>query len=124
MGIEMMNISLQSLVIVLVSHWTGDYLLQGNDMAAYKSTRLNWLALHVLVYSLVLLGFSMLIFSWVVAIKYAVANGLLHFVTDLFTSRLAANYRQTPRIYYPIIGFDQLVHALALAMTLYYFNGS
>lgn len=104
-------------IIVLAGHWIGDYLLQTTNMATQKSVSLKWLLLHVLAYTLVLLAFGNFVFSWQVALGYAVFNGALHLITDFFTSKLARKYQENLRVYYPILGFDQLVHISCLYWT-------
>ncbi|MAU26707.1 MAG: hypothetical protein CMH48_14655 [Muricauda sp.] len=101
-------------IVLLLAHWVGDYLLQTNNMALKKHHSLKWLSLHILVYTAVLLVFCNLVFSWQIALGYAVINGLLHFITDFFTSKLAAKYHGKRRIFYSILGFDQFVHMVCL----------
>lgn len=104
-------------IIILVAHWVGDYLLQTSKMAIQKNSSLKWLGLHVLTYFIVLLAIVNFVFSWQVALGYAVINGLLHLMTDFFTSKLAGKYVERPRIFYPIIGFDQMIHLICLYWT-------
>ena len=37
--------------------------------------------------------------------------------TDFFTSKLASKYQDKPRIFYPVLGFDQMIHGLCLYLT-------
>lgn len=101
-------------IVLLLAHWIGDYLLQTNNMALKKHGSLKWLSLHVLVYATVLLILCNLVFSWQIALGYAVINSLLHWITDFFTSKLAAQYHSNRRIFYSILGFDQFVHMACL----------
>ena len=64
-----------------------------------------------------LLAISQLVFSWQVGLGYAVFNGALHLVVDFFTSKLAVRFEKQPRIFYPILGFDQLLHVACLYWT-------
>ncbi|WP_420398815.1 hypothetical protein [Flagellimonas sp.] len=86
-------------------------------MAVKKSSSLKWLTAHVLTYSLVLGGFAIFLFPLESALIYVALNALLHFVTDFFTSKLASKYQDNPRIFYPVLGFDQMVHGLCLYLT-------
>ncbi|MEM8507512.1 MAG: DUF3307 domain-containing protein [Bacteroidota bacterium] len=104
-------------IVVLIGHWVGDFLFQTGRMATFKSSSLKWLSLHVLTYTLVLLCIGYFIFSWQVAVGYAIFNGALHLITDFFTSKLAKSYREKPRIFYPVLGLDQLVHSICLYWT-------
>jgi hypothetical protein len=104
-------------LIILVAHWVGDFLLQTQKMAVNKHKSMKWLGLHVLVYSIVLLVIGQVLFSWQVGLGYAVFNGLLHLTTDFITSKIAARYQKNPRIFYSILGFDQLIHSMCLYWT-------
>ena len=119
-----MSLTLQSIVLILVGHWIGDYVLQFNKIADFKSTSLLWLTIHVLLYTSVLLGVSLYLFSVVDAMKLSLVNGCLHFVTDWVTSKFSSRYRAKPRIFYPIIGFDQLIHTVTLMVTINYIGKS
>ena len=103
--------------VILIGHWFGDYLFQFSSMAVKKSYSLKWLGLHVLTYTAVLLLFCLCLFSVKLALVYVLTNAILHAVTDFFTSKLAYAYKDQPRIFYPILGFDQLIHTLTLYLT-------
>ncbi len=103
--------------LVLIAHWTGDYAFQTSKMALGKSQHLKWLGLHVLAYTFTLFLFSIFLFSFKTAVFYTLLNGFLHGVTDFFTSKLAAKYSETPRIFFPILGLDQLIHTVTLYLT-------
>jgi len=103
--------------LLLVAHWMGDYVFQSSKMATGKSQHLKWLSIHTLVYTAVLLFFCIWIFDIKTAILYTFVNGVLHGVTDFFTSKLAAKYSEKPRIFFPILGMDQLIHTAILYFT-------
>ncbi|MDT0605505.1 DUF3307 domain-containing protein [Croceitalea rosinachiae] len=103
--------------MLLLAHWIGDFLFQTTKMAIHKSSSFKWLFLHVTTYTIVIFIFATLSFSWQVALGYTVINGVLHLVVDFFTSKLAAKYVERPRIFYPILGFDQLIHIACLYWT-------
>ena len=104
-------------MILLLAHWVGDFLLQTQSMAINKHRSLKWLGLHISVYFIVILCIGQFLFSWQVGLGYAVFNALLHFITDFITSKLAAKYQGNPRIFFSILGFDQLVHGCCLYWT-------
>ncbi len=108
--------------VILVAHWVGDFIFQTSSMALEKSTSIKWLTAHVATYTLVLGIFSMFLFSWKVALTYAFLNGGLHLITDFFTSKLASKYQHRPRVFYPILGFDQLIHGLCLYLSFFYLD--
>ncbi len=104
-------------VWILLVHWVGDYAFQTSKMAMGKSHHFKWLAMHVITYSVVLLVCSLLLFPLKVAISYALINFGFHGITDFFTSKLTAKYRENPRIFFPILGFDQMIHGVTLYIT-------
>ena len=104
-------------IYLLVAHWVGDYLLQSTNMAVKKSSNIKWLLLHIGTYTLVLLVIGNFVFSWQIALGYAVINGGLHLVIDFITSKVAKQFQGNPRIYFPILGFDQLIHIVCLYWT-------
>ncbi len=104
--------------LIIIAHWFGDFAFQTSNMAVNKSRSFKWLFLHTGTYTVTLLLFCLFLMPMEELFPYVVLNGLLHGTTDLFTSRLAAKYREEPRRFYPIIGFDQMVHTLTLYWTL------
>jgi hypothetical protein len=50
---------------------------------------------------------------------YAIANGVLHFVTDYFTSRQTSRLYSEGKIheFFVVVGFDQAIHLTCLAVT-------
>ncbi|MEN1784736.1 MAG: DUF3307 domain-containing protein [Bacteroidota bacterium] len=107
-------------IAVLIAHWVGDYLFQTSEMANRKSQSLKWLGLHVATYGTVLLFCAVLLFSWQVALGYTLLNFIFHFITDFITSKWAARYQNNPRLFFPILGLDQLLHGIALYWTYLY----
>ncbi len=112
---------MSAIVTLLFGHWVADFLFQTEKMALGKSHSIKWLALHVLVYTVVLCVFCFFLLSWKVALLFAALNGLLHGLTDLLTSRLTALYKDNRRIFFLIIGLDQFIHSATLLITLDYF---
>lgn len=104
-------------ILLLFAHWIGDYVLQTNDMANQKASSLQWLTIHVAVYCVPVVGVSLILFPLPTALYYLLANAGLHWLTDLTTGRLANRYRANPRLFYPIIGFDQFFHGACLIVT-------
>lgn len=96
------------LLVLLTVHFVADFLLQSDWMAINKST--SWVALgvHVAIYSACFLPWG-----W----QFAALTFLLHFVQDALTSRLTSYlWRSEQRHWFFVaIGFDQLLHAYALA---------
>lgn len=96
-----------TLLALLTVHFVADFMLQSDWMAINKSKRWDVLALHCGIYSL---GF--LWWGW----RFALLTFVLHFVTDACTSRLTSFlYPRSRHWFFVAIGFDQLLHAYALA---------
>ena len=104
--------------LLLLAHWVGDFALQSSQMATQKSESMKWLSIHTLTYTGVLLVFCVFLLPPGQMIAYVLLNGLIHGVVDYFTSRLAARYIDKPRYFFPIIGFDQMIHMQTLYWTL------
>ncbi len=103
-------INQQYLVVALVwIHWIADFILQTDVMAQNKNKSTKWLSIHVTVYSIPFLIFGL---------KFAVLNGLLHFVTDFITSRLTSYLWQKGdrHNFFVVIGLDQAIHLTSMIL--------
>jgi len=120
------------LLLILIAHFVGDFLLQSDEMAKNKSSSWGWLSEHVLIYSVTLLALVMVLgiisepFNYPYPSNYPylwgdwiLINAALHFVTDAITSRGTAwLYKNNERHwFFVLIGFDQLLHYAALILT-------
>lgn len=105
-------------------HWFADFCLQTHWQASNKSKRNDALALHVLSYTAMLAVWVALAFGGVADIRtmtfFVIWNGILHFLTDWCTSRLSSAFyvKQDWHNFFVVIGFDQFLHQLTLALTL------
>lgn len=110
-------------VLLLAVHWVADFVLQTHWQASNKSKRLDALAKHVGVYTLTLAVGSAIVFGqssgWV---YFVLANGILHFTTDFFTSKWSSKLyaKQDWHNFFVVIGFDQLIHQATIAITLWW----
>lgn len=106
---------IENVIIVIWLHWFADFVLQTDAMAKGKSKTYRWLALHVLVYMLPLLFFGY---------KFAVINGVLHWITDFFSSRMTSKLWAKGDVhnFFVVIGIDQAIHMTCLILTLKYFG--
>ena len=115
-----MQIDLIAVLALLTAHFVGDFLLQNDWMALNKSKSWWVLTAHCFVYS-VLVGATLATYTnnspMAVLLVFAP-----HFLTDAITSRITAKLWQANQRhwFFVTIGFDQLLHAIQLLLTLYF----
>jgi len=97
--------------LVIWLHFLADFCLQTDAMAKNKSTSLNWLTFHVVVYAIPFL---------LLGVKYALVNACAHWIVDFFTSRMTKGLWGAGRVrlFFVVIGFDQALHLTILYATL------
>lgn len=120
-------------LILLAVHWFADFVLQTHWQAQNKSKNNEALFRHVLVYTWTLGTATMFVFGpgrlgeadgGLRIIGFILANGLLHFATDYVTSRGSAVYfGKSWHNFFVVIGFDQLIHQVTIALTMKVFFG-
>jgi hypothetical protein len=112
-------ISVPLLFSFMFQHWVADFVLQSNNMATKKSTSNLWLTLHVLTYTCVM---GICAFIWLgltAAVIWMFTNGILHWITDYYTSRVSSRlFKENENHYaFVVIGFDQLIHFTCILIT-------
>lgn len=102
-------------VLLIWVHWLADFLLQSDEMAVNKSKSIFWLTVHVGIYTCCLVIFQNFYFMFI--------NGILHWITDFFTSKLSSYYykKNDRHNFFVAVGFDQAIHLTTLIITGYYF---
>lgn len=105
---------------LLVLHWVADFVCQSHYMATNKSRNNTVLALHVSVYSLIMMVgvlLSAYLFSvqglyGIDPIYFYLGVWIPHFVVDWVTSRITARLWKAERWhdFFVVIGLDQLIH--------------
>lgn len=113
-------------VALLVTHWVADFVLQTHWQASNKSKDNEALLRHVGTYTLCLAVASAGIFgqgpAW---LAFVALNSALHFATDYFTSRASSRlFGKDWHNFFVIVGFDQLLHQVTLAVTMALIFGS
>lgn len=99
------------IVLALVwLHFLADFVLQSDEVARGKSTSNKILLHHVCLYSIPFVFFG---------IVFALVNGVLHFVTDWYTSRVSSCFwkQEKRHAFFLVVGFDQAVHMSCLFLT-------
>jgi len=107
---------LYGILILLVAHFVGDFVLQFEKMATLKRKSLFWLSFHVSVYTATLFLFCLFLMDVRMAAIYAILNGIAHWIVDFFTSKINFKLSQHPKkhAFYIGLGFDQLIHQCTL----------
>ena len=108
------------LIILLVSHFIGDFVLQSRKIATTKSSKFSSLAVHLIILFIALLPIT---YYSEVPIGIPIAYCLLHGIQDwyiwrgykkLYTIRKAPPPYQEDHLFYTTIGLDQLLHTIVL----------
>lgn len=104
---------LANLILIMLLHWVFDFIVQTHHQATNKSHSIKQLSLHILTYSSPFLMFGL---------PFLVVNSVLHWITDFFTSKISSSYFKAGdyRRGFMIVGFDQLMHFLALSLSFYF----
>ena len=114
------------IAVILLFHWTGDFLLQTPWMRANKSKRVLPLFLHsCVIFVTMLIAFAIIFLimekevTWYNFLVIAVGsfmNATTHCFIDGVSSRLTAQLyeRKDYQNFFNVIGFDQMFHLLIL----------
>ena len=113
-------------VIILITHWIADFVLQSDEIAKSKSSSFKSLTEHGYEYMACWLLPSLYIFYEVHFAKilaFLAITFLSHVFVDYFTSKLNTRlYKNNERHWFFVsIGFDQVLHYLQLWFTINYF---
>jgi uncharacterized transporter YbjL len=124
-----MNITV--ILTILLAHWFSDFILQTSDMAMNKSKSNYWLSLHVFYYTIGMCMAGLAIWTsigfsyWLIVLGWVLSNGVLHWITDYFTSRWTSKLYNDKKFYgfpsfFSVIGLDQFIHHATLMGTYTY----
>lgn len=105
-------ISVSMVLILIWLHFVCDFILQTDQMAKQKSTSNKWLTSHVIAYTIPFM---------LIGVKFAVVNGILHFITDYISSRISSKMWSKGEVhwFFVVIGADQAIHISTLLLTAY-----
>lgn len=116
------EINIWVLMVILIVHWFGDFVLQTDEQAKGKSNSWKFLLFHTVVYSTCF---------WIASIVYIAVTGnynmgwlapitfIFHTFTDYYTSRVNAQLYSEGKThqFFVSVGFDQLLHFAQLIIT-------
>ncbi len=114
------------LLIILITHWVADFVLQPDDLAKNKATDNGALFLHSLEYTAIwfLVLSTMVVYiplplkiMWFIPITF-----ISHFAIDYYTSK-ANKYlyeKGDTHNFFVSIGFDQILHYIQIYLTFIY----
>ena len=119
-----------TIIGLLFVHFVFDFILQTHEMAINKSSSNKWLTKHVAIYtgglfvSYIWILVTGILLSYPVFIGWVLLNGVLHWITDYFTSRKSKYYFSKKDYHngFIVVGFDQLIHYVCLFGTLELFS--
>ena len=119
-------ISLQIVIYIIIVHWIADFVLQTDKMAKGKSSNLEDLLSHTIVYS-GFIGLASCFFlspykhGFLEPSLFMTITFFCHTITDYFTSRLNSNLWSKGKTHYFFVsvGFDQILHYAQLFITYY-----
>ena len=102
--------SFQIPLILVAIHFLADFVMQTDWMAINKSKSWSALFAHCCVYAAVFLWFGP---------AFAAITFVTHFATDAITSRITSLlwHKNERHWFFVVIGADQLIHYVTLALT-------
>ena len=123
----MINQIFFSIFVILICHFVFDFFLQTRKMAENKSTILEYLFQHAIVYGIGLAVAVVLMRIYFptnpgTLAAWWMVNSVMHFVTDYVTSKATTALHKTEdrKGFFDMVGLDQLIHMITLFGTLYW----
>ena len=117
-----------SIIYLLFVHYVADFIIQTDWQAKNKSKNNTALTRHIVSYTTVLFAGSLFFLffypgSFNLLFLFVIINGILHWVTDYFTSRVNSYLwgKGETKKFFIFLGFDQWVHSTILLLTFNYF---
>lgn len=112
----------QYLLLILLSHFLCDFVLQTSEQAERKH-KLEWdLFAHVFMYSLVMSVFMLTILTPLNVFRFFIVTGVTHYIIDAFTSNISKSFfdRKDYHNGFVTVGADQVLHYIQLYLTVKY----
>ena len=106
------------MLIMLISHFLGDYYLQTNKMAVSKADKPKDLLLHTVIH--LVLGVTLVYITYgsdLLIIPLAVSA--VHMVIDFIKGKLNLKYKNAA---FKIYAVDQLLHIISIVVAIYVFS--
>lgn len=123
---------LNQFIIILFGHWIADFVCQTHWQASNKSKNWYALTLHVTIYTLTMslifaAMYKIIYIQWYIKLNdvilyFMYITFITHFITDAITSRISSRLyaKQDFHNFFVIVGLDQFIHQITLAVTLVY----
>ena len=110
---------LGTILLILSTHFVGDFIFQTDKQAKNKSSSNYWLTVHVATYGICLSFARLIMGNTLPSFYWVLINIVLHWYTDFVTSRINAYlWRKEMRHWFFVgIGLDQLIHYTCLFAT-------
>lgn len=114
------------ILIMVLGHWLGDFILQSDETAVLKHKDFNHQCIHALSYStvwlvigVILMGFNLFNISFIQIFLFFGITSLTHLLVDLFVSKFGYKYfhNSRPNSFLGIMHVDQLLHYTQLFLT-------
>lgn len=116
------------LVYLMFCHCIADFCLQTESQAKGKSSNWNKLLEHTMLYSILMMLTSLLVFTQQGALIFGLSCFILHTITDFVSSRLSKDRYLKGKMngitgFWSIIGLDQFLHFTQIYLTYLYLTG-
>lgn len=122
-----MGFDLTLILLILTAHFISDFLCQTEKVATSKGDKIEWLAAHAGVYTIILWFFMIFVVIGkgyfekdIITIgqfaTWVLLNGVFHFFIDGVSSRSTKQLweNDNKRPFFDVIGLDQLIHFVCL----------
>ncbi len=111
------------IILLILIHAAGDFLLQGSGLSTLKSQKRIYLIVHVAIYTAMLIILSPLLLglSFMQGLFFGLVNGLAHLIVDFITTYLKNKFwEKNEAAYITVISFDHIIHLLILIGSFIY----